>query len=548
MPLKDYSARRFIGRDNEVNAVVAAATAALHDDAGSLYLAGGKGVGKTEILRNAYGRLFDDQNDVIPFFYTVKTAFSSIDNFSIDFFSSFIVQTLAFMRRDVSLSTASIYTMDDLREMSERSNLDWCVELIERFSRINDGRDMMKIFSFAVSAPVRCRESAGLPVTVIIDDFHKIRKMCELNTGGGPGLRMLFENLLESRTISHIITGYQPELQKMFFEESSIGEDLEIMYIRGLRPEDSVLLFETLCKSGGVEFDRDAVPLLDRFRGNPYYIRSFVQASRHAGVAISPDTFDDIYFNEVTRGKLFTYWVSALKHHIPHFEMRRPALRFLDAIREAGPEPDLSSMVDTLTLDRERIDQLIDLLIRSGALDAGFSTLGIADDPVFHDVLKGLLMRELGSHDRESLKKELMGSRPVVQKTAEEQEPMFIIGIPARKEAGLVAVRSAEHVASHYGLSGDLTGQLQMALVETFAILPGNNGSEAASYKVGFGFEGGVLTVEVSLSGRDPLPDEIRRELREAVGHYVDEFSIDDNIGLPKIVLRKSSGRTAPGS
>jgi hypothetical protein len=545
MTFKNYSTRNFIGRDNEVNAVVAAATAPLHTDAGSLYLAGSKGVGKSEILRRAYVRLFSEQKDVIPFFYTIKTAFTSIENFSKDFFGSFILQALSFVKEDPAVATASIYTMEDMREIAKRSGLDWCINFIDRFLRLKDDQDLMKMFSFAISAPERSSESGGLPVAVMIDDFHKIRKLCELNAeAGGSRLWLLFENLLKSRVTPHIITGYEPDLRKMFFEESSIGEDLEILYLRGLNPGDAVLLFETLCRSGGVGFEREVLPMIERFRGNPYYIRSFVQASRHAGLQITPGTFDDIYFNEVTRGKLFTYWVSALKHHIPHFEMRRPALRFLDCVMESGPEPDLPSLGERLALEREKLDALIDVLISSGAIDAGFSTLDIADDPVFRDVLKGLLLKELKSQGRDNLKKEIVGERPVARDEAPE-EPAFIIGIPARKDAGMVAVRAVEHIANHYGIKGDLTGQLQMALVEALTILSGNNGSDPASYRLRLAKDNGIFIVEVTMRGGGDLREEVIHELKEVVGYYVDEVSIEDDNGIKRMMLRKSAAAPA---
>ena len=94
MYLKEISDKNFIGRKNELEVLKSVIAEAMSGDAGSVFLSGNRGSGKTYLLKRLFHELFNNNDGPAPFFYTIKTAFTSIENFSKDYLGSFICNTL----------------------------------------------------------------------------------------------------------------------------------------------------------------------------------------------------------------------------------------------------------------------------------------------------------------------------------------------------------------------------------------------------------------------------------------------------------------------
>ena len=120
MPLREFTSKHFLGRSREIGILQDIASQAGSGDADSIILFGKKGIGKTELLKHLYNHLFNNQNDAIPFFYTIKPAFASVASFSEDYISVFILQSLAFLKKDPSLINAGFHSLDDLRSIADK--------------------------------------------------------------------------------------------------------------------------------------------------------------------------------------------------------------------------------------------------------------------------------------------------------------------------------------------------------------------------------------------------------------------------------------------
>ena len=200
MPLKEFTAKQFLGRTHEIDLLRRVASEAGTGDAGSIILLGKRGSGKTELLKHLYNRLFNQPDEAIPFYYTVKTAFISIEEFSRDCLSSFILQSIAYLKKDASLITSGMYSLEDLKGIAHDSDLQWAAGIIDKYMQIQEAGDPLKLFLFVISATNQAYLNAGIPVVVIIDDFHKIRKLCELNADNySRDFWMLFENSIKFR-------------------------------------------------------------------------------------------------------------------------------------------------------------------------------------------------------------------------------------------------------------------------------------------------------------------------------------------------------------
>lgn len=536
MPLKEFTSKLFIGREREIGIIRNAALKAGSGATGSIILLGRRGDGKTELLKHAFSGLFSDQDSAIPFFYTVTSSFSGPDRFCRDYLSHFVLQSLAFIRKDPALLISGIHHLEDLKKIAGRSGESWVGDMIDRYHHISGSGDTSRLYSFVLSAPRQCYRDTGKPVVVMIDDFHKIRAMTEHADHSGEELMTFFEDALRFQYTPHIVAGFRANLRKMFFEDTTLGEHLELMNLSGLGAERSFALFRELCEIYDLEYAETLNNLIDLFDGSPLYIKSFVQAARHAVSSIREDNFWDIYFREITNGKIGTYWTSILKASLPRFAMRRPALNLLSqfAGHEVGDVP--GDLAERLGIAGEELDRIIEMLIGAGTLDMGFSTLSLTDDTVLADVIRSLYYREVLVEPSEKIKEALLGERRSVEQVP--SIPAFDIAIPPIPRAESVAVQSLEKIARYFEVPADVTGQLQVALVHLFSgLASGGPGSERCRLR--FMVRDGLLSVELSSPGKALA---LNAEDRDLIGQYVDNITVEDLKKGSRITLFKSLG------
>ncbi|MEW6602876.1 MAG: hypothetical protein AB1499_18025, partial [Nitrospirota bacterium] len=331
----------------------------------------------------------------------------------------------------------------------------------------------------------------------------------------------------------HIIAGFKAELHRMFFEETSFGEHLEIMSLGGISRHDSLGLFRALCEKYSVSCEADVSVLLDLSGGNPFYIKSLVQAARQTARSLSLEDFWDIYIREITRGKIHTYWTSILKSYIMRFELRKPTLNLLFKLCENGTD-DVSGLSEALPIVKEDIDFILGLLHTAGIVETGFSALELVDDLILIDLIKGLYHREIERQPWDIIKGVLLENKR--ETVSMERIPAFDLVIPAALKAGLVAVKSLEQVARYYRIPADAVGQLQVALIDLFSAVLGESISSGEHYNLKFVMQDNVFSIE-TLTSRSELKfeDNVMRQIKL----YVNDVRIEEAKNGTKISLIK---------
>ncbi|MBI5057641.1 MAG: AAA family ATPase [Nitrospirae bacterium] len=535
-----FTVKNFFGRDHELEILRNIYREARSGDATGIFLSGRNGIGKTELLRQAYYHLFNDQNEAVPFFYTFKTAFTSTENFSKDYLCSFILQNLAFLKKNLAMIDACIYSLEDLTRFAKESGAQWAVDLVNDYTRIKDSGDPLKLFSFAVSAPSRCYLSTGLPVIVMIDDFHKIRKFCELNpVDGNRHYWTLFEVPVKFRYTPHIFSGNKSELDRMFFEDTLFGEYLELFNLTGLGHDNTRELFAALSQTYGLNVRTELDDFIDLFDGNPFYIKNFIQAARQAGSLFSPDDLWLVYFNEITRGKTFKYWTSILKTYIPQFDLRKPSLRVLDHLYESGPDAGSSNLSEALSIGHEDLEHVMNLLHNAGVVETAFSETEPVDDKILIDVIKGLYLREIEKSQSVKIKDALMGDKRQ-QVRVVDTSPSYDMTIPAEPKSVLVALRAVESMGKSFNMPPHVVGQLQVALSDLFANVIGTSEPASENCNLKFRLKENTFFAEVAIPRKDfVLQDNDCNRIKS----YLNDLQVETVPGGTKITLLKEIGK-----
>lgn len=534
----------FIGRDRELEVLKHVLLEAKSGDATGILLSGRSGIGKTELLRQAFYHYFSTQNDVIPFSYTVKTTLTSLENFSKDYLCSFLVQSLAFLKKDISMIEACVYSFEDIMKRARESEVQWIVDIAAHYEKAKKDIDPLNLFLSTISAPYQSYLISGIPVIVMIDDFHKMRHFCEVNTiGDNKDFWMLFETPAKSRHTPHIFSGNQAELNKMFFEDTLLGEYLELFSLSGLINEDAAKYFTVLCKTYDLDVRIVLGDFIGLFGGSPYYIRNFVQAARQSSRILSEDNFWLIYLNEITKGKTFKYWTSLLKTCIPRFDMRKPSLKFLYHLSKNGRHAAISDIPNEISIRQEDVELIVNLLHTSGIVETGFSESEISDDTILIDIIKGLYHREIRMEPLSGItdtiivdkRKQAAPVRPV-----SPPSPSFTLTIPATVKAEYVAVRTIEYIAENFSIASGIIRQLQIALADLFANVIDTSGKSAGNYFLKFHVEDNIFSAEITI----PFITIVLTDAdRNRIGTYLDDLKAEASAEGTKITFLKKIGQ-----
>ena len=97
MPFNAIPAEDFLNRENELHYLKGLSELKKNALGGDVFLEGARGMGKTELLKQLY-RLLYWEGDVVPFYYSFKTANLKGAYFAKDYFS-WICQTISLVRK-----------------------------------------------------------------------------------------------------------------------------------------------------------------------------------------------------------------------------------------------------------------------------------------------------------------------------------------------------------------------------------------------------------------------------------------------------------------
>ena len=191
------SAVDFVGRENEIERLVAHATAKTPDE-GILILAT-PGAGASELLKQTYDRLFHDQREVIPFYFAIRRSFTTAREVADDFLLQFIRQLVAFHRHDPSIVRSAV-GLDELAELSLSVSGIWIDRLITAARNSSDGRAFLRT---CLSAPIRAAAN-GDHAMVIIDDAQQL-----MNFDDGFAVFEELKDVFDSAGVKFVISGHR---------------------------------------------------------------------------------------------------------------------------------------------------------------------------------------------------------------------------------------------------------------------------------------------------------------------------------------------------
>ena len=117
----------FIGRLDELRRIVSHPQ---RPEAGGLLLLLAPAAGVSELLRQAYDQIFNEQGKIIPVYFALPREETTPVSAAIEFLNTFLLQYIAFRRNEPSFCQSPL-TLSELLELAPPTDYEWIEQLIE---------------------------------------------------------------------------------------------------------------------------------------------------------------------------------------------------------------------------------------------------------------------------------------------------------------------------------------------------------------------------------------------------------------------------------
>jgi anti-sigma regulatory factor (Ser/Thr protein kinase) len=546
MPVTAIAEKDFIGRDHELQSLFHIVQDIRNDCAVSLFLSGQQGSGKSELLKQLFSLLFWKQNDVVPFFYPIGNRCTSLHDFSGDYLNKFVCQWLAFQTKEVSTIYAKDVSLEKTLSLAEKFEAHWAVDIIKNFLQHETSGNLTELFFTVISTPYYSYTKTNIPVVVLLDNFHKIKDLDGVNAEKDRSLWKLFDEILKNRRTPHIITGSREELMDMLFQQTSIGESLELFNLPMLDKSNSSRLLSSFSRSFHfTAHEETLLCLIDLFNNNLFYMKNFIQSARHSGKDLTADDLFKVYSQEITSGKFYAFWMSRLKACMPNLELRRASLEVLHYLCRNDDLAIQTSISEMFSISIRDFNSIVAGFQKAGIIESNFSTLCLVQDRVLRDVIRVLYSTEILKKPIDIIEEEIITDvlkRNFSQYAETVKEPLLEISFPSTPQAELIAVNALEHIAREQNIPAETTKQLQIALIELYnSMRPGEKRVMNGYFHLKIESSKGNFVVQIKIADKELLPPDSLEALAEnqLVQRYTDDCKIEQTKNGVKITLLK---------
>ena len=513
MPFNSLPAGDFINRERELDYLKLLAGFRDKAIADNILLEGGRGVGKTELLKQFYRLIFWEEEKVVPFYYSFRKATLKTSFFAKDYFARFVRQYLACMKKDPSYVDDMTTPLVKLLPVISSLGLEWMLTLIENMQGLMDEGDTCERVLGAISAPALAARENGISVIIMLDDFPMAAHLYEEHWGDAPGLITLFEGPLKSSLCPHILTGSPEGSLESLFADSSFRGKAERMFLPAL-PEDAARdLFSVLCEKCGISGGREVSPAFLRpLRGNPLYLRNMAKAlwKMRKKEASEKDLWE-CYGFEVTEGETAFYWTSILGEFIgDRAAMKNALLLLMHLMRSHGDIHDVGRLSRILGVPGADLAAALSALRMTGILQ-GTGEREPLQDTVLRDVIRGLAMRIVEGRRPAQIRQQLEAEYYRSGETA----ACFEMVIPMASDAELVVAKAFEQIGKNLNIDHELIKQIQLALIESAINAIEHSGSYEKKVGVKITASRSRLEMVIESPGRFFDPDKVEEPAAE---------------------------------
>ena len=312
----------FIGRTAELERIMAHATPA---SAGrGLLLLMEPSAGVSELLRQAYDRIFNERSDVIPIYFAFTRNETTAVSASIEFLNTFLQQYIAYRRNEPFVSHATL-TLQDLLELAPPADHEWIEQLVESYTRLRFSNDDKALVRFCLGAPQRIPKGRGRPL-IMLDGAQLAEYMNGVVVLGTEVLRVFGRG-----GFTFVLAGLRRQILEAAHDAQCNFETLDLLRLKQLNSIEAAQLVEQVARRQQVVTSEAARDLMvQQFAGSPFFINNFLQAAREKRVALNSYLdCERLYVDELFGGHLHRHFAGLLEEIAPRLDSRHLLIRLL---------------------------------------------------------------------------------------------------------------------------------------------------------------------------------------------------------------------------
>ena len=312
----------FVGRTEELDRIMAQAEP-LNAGRGLLLLME-PSAGVSELLRQAYDRIFNQRTDVIPIYFAFTRNETTAVSASIEFLNTFLQQYIAYRRNEPFVSHATL-TLQDLLELAPPADHEWIEQLVESYTRLRFSNDDKALVRFCLGAPQRIPAGRGRPL-IMLDGAQLAEYLNGVVLLGTEVLRVFGRG-----GFTFVLAGLRRQILEAAHDAECNFELLDLLRLKRLDDNEARSLVEHVAERQRVAISEAARDLLvQQFAASPFFINIFLQAARERRVSL--DSYLDcerLYVDELFGGHLHRHFADLLEEISPRLDTRHLLIRLL---------------------------------------------------------------------------------------------------------------------------------------------------------------------------------------------------------------------------
>ncbi|HEV2882155.1 MAG TPA: ATP-binding protein [Pyrinomonadaceae bacterium] len=386
----------FIGRGEHLREITALAPST--SPRRGLLVHAAPAAGASELLRQAYDKLFQQRGAASPIYFAFTRQEQSVAAVARRFLHTFLSQLVAHRRDDASFVN-SPPALRDLIDLADPSDYEWVERLVMTYERARDGSDELALVRLCFGAPVLAA-ARGARSVVLLDEIQNVEKL-----RGEVELGNEIAQVAMHGDAPFVLCG----LRRGLLDELSGGnaphrfDGFGTIHLEGLKEADARTLVERLAFTERVAINdetRDLVVQL--FGGSPFYIASFMYAAHRDNASLTSFLeCQKIYVDELLGGRINRRFNSLLEEVTPSLTIRRALIRLLhDAATNAGGKSPVEAWRRRLELEPDELYPLMFALHVRELASFNATFMEIGTESLWRDYLRASYRLQVAAEPR----------------------------------------------------------------------------------------------------------------------------------------------------
>jgi hypothetical protein len=394
-------------------------------------LLGAPRVGKSEILRKTFDRLFHDSDDLAPIYFAFRTHNLQIERFAKDYFCQFLAQFLAFRRKTPKLIALADEPLAVLSQNASPDDYLWVRNLVDAFTNAAQSGDLQSLVRCAFSAPIIAARQTRVVPFVMLDNFHLLADANPQATTG-----MVQNQLADLRTEfiraftlqdnislhaegdfqvspAYVLCGLRRLITEILPADEGVFDNLELIRLDPMTEEPLEQMIRWTAASQGVEISDSTTELMiQQLNRDIFYTHSLLDSAASSNTKLkSFMEFERLYTEEILRGRIGHYLDAILREIAHDSRLRRAAIEALILVIEANTAVPLDAVIERLSAFTNDGENLLWRMHTRELVEISFGFVQASGDTVLADYVRARYRNEISGIRKPLAGEELLSEK-----------------------------------------------------------------------------------------------------------------------------------------